>query len=196
MARLWIGLGFVSLFGFFVASAPPSSRPHVHESYAQNPPLAHTGGFDEPTCHTCHFDQPLNAESGTLTLKGLSGTYASNQTYQLTLQLTRSDMGRGGFQLAVRDTTGRQAGSLEAISGRVTLSTVDSTGMQYAHHTLAGTELTAPDTLRWHLRWHAPEEAREVVVHVTANAANYDASEFGDFVYTTQQQSNASEAKE
>jgi hypothetical protein len=35
-----------------------------------------------------------------------------------------------------------------------------------------------------------------VTFHVSANAANFDASEFGDFVYVTQQVSNASDGRE
>lgn len=197
--RCWIGVGITSattsLVALFLMSAPTSS-PSTHGRYAEKPPLAHTGGFGEPTCQACHFDQPLNAEGGSLTLAGVPETFEPDQVYRLTLRLTRPDLGRGGFQLSVRDSAGAQAGTLEVSSDRATISTVDSTGVQYAHHTLEGTDLSAPDTTRWTLTWRAPDKGCDAIFHVSANAANHDASEFGDFVYTTQQRSNASDPQE
>ena len=34
--------------------------------YAEHPPLGHTGGFGEPTCHACHFGGEVNGGDGTL----------------------------------------------------------------------------------------------------------------------------------
>ena len=150
--------------------------------YPEAAPLAHTGGFGEPTCYRCHFDNPLNAPGGTFTLGGVPKTYVAGQRYVLNVELARTGMGRGGFQLAARFPDGRQAGMLEAISGRVAVATIDSTGVQYAGHTEAGTRLVQRDTARWAVAWTAPDSG-SVQFHLVGNAANDDASEFGDFVY-------------
>ncbi len=103
---------------------------------------------------------------------------------------------RDGFQLAVRNSSGIQAGALQSDDVRTIVSTVDSTGVQYAHHTPPGTALPAPDTARWTPHGRAPKSAQNVILNVAANAANDDASEFGDFTYTTQALSNASGGQE
>jgi len=51
-------------------------------------------------------------------------------------------------------------------------------------------------SVSWTLTWTAPSQADAVVFHATANAAIFDASEFGDFVYTAQRHSNASDGSE
>ena len=58
-------------------------------------------------------------------------------------------------------------------------------GVTYAQHTEAGTALTRPGTATWTVEWRPPAAgATSVVFHAAANAANDDASEFGDFIYT------------
>ncbi len=63
-------------------------------------------------------------------------------------------------------------------------------GVTYAQHTEAGSAPTAPGTVSWTVEWRSPAagthaaRAVPVVFHAAANAANDDASEFGDFIYT------------
>lgn len=181
------GLGLA----FFAARPPHGSVP-----YADAPPLAHTGGFGEPTCHACHFDQPLNAPDGALTLAGLPDQYEAGTPYEITVTVHHPDLSRGGFELSARFTDGGPAGTLRTGTGRAAVSTEEAAGVQYAYHTAAGTTPTAPDSVAWTLTWTAPSRADSVVFHASANAANFDASEFGDFVYTAQQHSNASDGSE
>ena len=62
-------------------------------------------------------------------------------------------------------------------------------GVTYAQHTEAGSALTRPGTASWTVEWRPPATAAPaggataVVFHAAANAANDDASEFGDFIY-------------
>ena len=43
--------------------------------------------------------------------------------------------------------------------------------------------VSGPET-RWVLRWQSPAAAAgDVLIHVAANAANYDDSPLGDFIY-------------
>lgn len=152
--------------------------------YAQQPPLAHTGGLGEPTCQACHFGSGVNEGSGQLTIDGLPAPVRPGQTYELTVTL-RASMQRSGFMLALRWPDGTQAGHLTPVdTSRTVVRTVDSTGVEYAHHTQAGTALSGTDRATWTIRWTAPSAADSVVAHAAANAANDDASEFGDDVYT------------
>ncbi len=88
--------------------------------------------------------------------------------------------------LSVRYANGRLAGTLASLDTvRVAVGSPDTSSIQYAHHTLPGTEPSAENRARWSIRWTAPKgKGDSVLVHVAANAANDDASEFGDDVYT------------
>lgn len=163
-----------------------SASPSKSHSYAEHPPLGHTGGFGEPSCQACHFGGEGNAGSGALVVAGLPETVRPDRTYDLSVRLTAS-MKRAGFMLSVRRPDGTQVGHLRALdTTRAAVHTVDSTGIEYAHHTLAGTEVSRAEAV-WSLRWDIPGGVRadSVLVHVSANAANDDASAFGDDVYTT-----------
>ncbi len=180
-------LGPVLLLGLGVWARPMAPRTTAEAGrYAEHPPLAHTGGFGEATCHTCHFDGPLNGGDGTLSVDGLPDTVRTGRVYPLTVRLT-AEMERSGFMLSVRHPDGRQAGDLvPRDTSRVAVATPDTTAVQYAHHTLEGTALPKPDRAAWTIEWRAPAAAADsAIVHVAANAANDDASEFGDDIYTT-----------
>src|SRR3989442_11863996 len=79
------------------------------------PPVAHTGGFGEPTCRACHQDEPLNAPGGSLRIEGLPRRYEPGRAYMLTVVLRRSGLGRAGFELSTRVADGQEAGSQAAV---------------------------------------------------------------------------------
>lgn len=155
------------------------------------PPLAHTGGFGEPTCVTCHFSNSLNDPAGTLRLDGLPATYQPGRGYVLAFALSKPGLLRSGFELAARwadgPGKGRQAGRLEPADTRtdVTDTVLAAFGrVQYARHTRDGSEPRAPETAGWAVKWTAPTElAGAVVFHVVANAGNGDDSPLDDFIY-------------
>ena len=158
------------------------------------PPVAHTGGFSEPTCHACHTDEPLNDPGGSLRIEGLPQRYEPGRTYVLTVVLRRSGMGRAGFELSTRVADGPQAGSqagaLEASDARASVVPgPPPKAVHYAEQTREGCSVSGPET-RWALRWRSPASAAgggkggaDVLIHVAANAANYDDSPLGDFIY-------------
>jgi len=154
--------------------------------YAEHPPLAHTGGFGEPTCQVCHFGGELNGGTGRLGIGGLPDTVEAGTSVRLIVRL-RAEMARAGFMLAFRHPDGRPAGTLTPVdSARVAVHVPDTSDVPYAHHTLAGTELTSAGEATWRVHWTAPSGAADSVrLHVAANAANDDASEFGDDIYAT-----------
>lgn len=167
-------------------------------AYLTGPPPGHTGGFGEPDCTACHFDAPVNPEGGELRVDGLPDRYAPGASYRLRVTLEAPELGRAGFQLSARfgkgDRRGASAGTLMARDSTVqVISAEESDGdgepdLHYAQHTEAGTGPPARGSARryeWIVRWRAPEAPDgPVLFHAAANAANDDASEFGDRVFT------------
>lgn len=155
----------------------------VAASYAAGPPPAHTGGFGEPTCHTCHFDHAPNAPGTSLSLDGLPAAFHPGRPYRFVVRLSRNGLARGGFQLSARDADGKQAGVFSYDDDR--LDAERSGGVLYLRHLEAGTAPTSADSIAWVLTWTAPDTARgPVFFHTAANAADGDDSPFGDFVVT------------
>ena len=149
--------------------------------YPENPPPAHTGGFGEPTCLECHFDGELNPPGGHLYLNGVGSAVKPGTANRLEVLLEKEDMERAGFQLSARFPDGRQAGELNSMDECVKVDTTG--GIQYVRQTMAGTELQSKGTTRWSFEWHAPVDTAGIVFHLSANAANGDASAFGDAIY-------------
>ena len=155
--------------------------------HAEGPPLAHTGGFGEPTCHTCHNELELNGEgSGRLELDGLPERYAPGQPYLLTVVLASEGMERVGFEASFRfadsPPPGLQAGSLAAVDERAQVSYLGLTPVYYVRQTEAGSD--GGTVVSWSFTWTAPASGGPVAIHVVANSANGDNSPLGDFVLT------------
>jgi hypothetical protein len=157
--------------------------------YLDGAPPGFSGGFGEDSCLACHFDEELNEPPGRLILSGVPASYAPGETYPLDIALTRPGIVLAGFQLTARFEDGTQAGVLEPASGaedRVAISPDTDTRVLYAHQRGTAGEPAAPGSARWAVKWTAPEgDARAVLFHVAANAADGDGSASGDFVYTT-----------
>lgn len=156
--------------------------------YREGPPTAHTGGFGEPTCAECHFGRPVDTDRGTLTVEAPT-TVEPGRTYRIAVELAHPEMAAAGFQVALRfaggESDGEQAGTLRSVGPRTAVTTDSVTGVQYGHQTPAGAGLSGAGETRWVLEWDAPTTSAAVVAHAAANAANDDASEFGDDIFTT-----------
>jgi hypothetical protein len=165
-------------------------------SYADGPLPQMTGGFGEPSCHSCHFDRPLDPPGARLAVAGFPPSYTPGRRYRFSVRLeTReSHLGeRGGFELAVRyaegESAGAQAGRLAAGDERVRVIEAGEPRVQYAQHTLAGAT-PREGGLAWAVEWTAPDQpAHPVLLHVAANAADGDDSPLGDRVYLVSLQS-------
>lgn len=155
--------------------------------YREGPPPAHTGGFGEPTCAECHFGAPLNDAAGRVVLSVPAG-FVPGESYRLEIRLDRAEMAAAGFQLAARfadgAAAGTQAGTLTPMDGRTAVTVDSATGVVYGHQTLAGSSPVETGATAWVMEWTAPDSGAAVVIHAAGNAANDDASEFGDFIYT------------
>ncbi len=175
--------------GALAAALLAAAAPTPKAAYLDGPPAAHTGGFGGDTCHACHFENDLDDPGGSLELDGLPETFDPAATYRITVSLERSGMGRAGFQLAARvsegNNAGEPAGTLQGLAGDGRVQVVSGpNGVTYAQHTEPGTALTGPGATSWTIEWRPPAATTSVTFHAAANAANDDASEFGDFIYT------------
>lgn len=159
----------------FVAAVP---------THPAAPPLAHTGGFGEPTCAACHTGSPLNAFDGQVRVEGLPAAYEPGDTYALTVVLTAEETASAGFLLAARDAaSGRTAGHLRSLDGTVAVTRSEA-GVAYAHQTATGSVPASAGGTTWPVVWEAPSEGGAVAFHVAANSGNGDNSPLGDLVFT------------
>src|SRR5690606_36334131 len=100
-ATLLAGVGALLL----IANAMPTP-------YRDGPPLAHTGGFGEPTCSACHGGRDVNTGSGTVGIDGFPSSYRTDSTYTIVVSIVQADMVLSGFELAIRDSLGNGLGTL------------------------------------------------------------------------------------
>ena len=156
------------------------------ERYADGAPPGFSGGFNEQSCHACHFHAEVNSEPGRLTIAGVPKRFVGGERYPITITLARSGMMLGGFQLTARFTDGgEQAGALAAApedEERIGIAVQGS--IQYAGQRRKGAALAAPSTGRWVLVWTAPMASAPVTFHVAANAADGDDRVDGDYIHT------------
>ena len=191
MTRALAGTAAAGVLAATVAAGSALGAGAALPLYREGPPPAHTGGFDEPTCAECHFGAPLNGDAGSLTLDAPAG-FVPGESYRLEVRLERAEMAAAGFQLAARfadgEAAGTQAGILAPVDGRTAVTGDSATGVAYGHQTLAGSSPMDAGATGWVMEWTAPDSGAAVVIHAAANAANDDASEFGDFVYTARRE--------
>lgn len=152
-------------------------------AFPDAPPAAVTGGFGEDGCHACHFEFDVNSGGGRLQVEGWPANFEPGAQYPLRLQLQHPGMATAGFQLAIRDEAGVQAGAFHLIDraeGRIEVQ--PHAGVAYVQHSEAAPS-TPEDTSGWALTWQAPQEIRPVVLHISAVAGDGDGSQVGDHVY-------------
>ncbi len=176
------------------ASATPtgSSPTGDHPAFRDGPPARVTGGFGEDSCFACHWDGTENDGVGRLQVSGFPEEYEPGVDYELGISLRHPELVVAGFQLAVRTRDGEaQAGALglpDPDEGRVAIL-VDRE-VEFAHHTVSGTEPVENAAARWSLQWTAPETGSgTALLHISAVAGDGDDSQMGDAVYTLELES-------
>lgn len=166
-----------------VAAAAPSVIA-TSAPYAEGAPPGFSGGFDEQSCHACHFHADVNAAPGRVTLEGVPQRYEPGQRYPLTIVLSRPTLKLAGFQLAARTDAGAQAGTLAPGPEESDRVGIDTQGnIQYANQRSKGTSPSANGTVKWTIVWTAPLQGGPVAFHVAANAADGDGTVEGDYIY-------------
>ncbi len=191
MIRLFSILLFSGLLAVWVRPAEPEYKDSGSSHfYPELLPGTFTGGFGEDSCHSCHFDYPLNPQDGSLHVEGIPESYRAGKSYTISIHLKRDGLGQAGFQMSSRFEDGSQAGSFSANSDLLQFTETDKS-TQYIQHSAKGSKTTARTSSGWEVRWTAPETAAgPVIFNIAANAGNGDASAFGDFIYTLQEKSS------
>lgn len=182
MLRIALIISSTLLTGFLLNTGDGEISTPAH-AYPEQLPGKYTGGFGEESCHSCHFDYSLNPEEGSLNTEGIPSSYDPGEMYTFTIEVSRKDLDKAGFQLTARYADSTQAGSFSVESDRIEFT--NSTGdVQYVQHSPEGTEPNESDISIWSLKWAAPEQSKgNIIFSLAANAANGDASEFGDFIF-------------
>jgi hypothetical protein len=177
-----------------VVTRPPGSvqdlrtlvRPLPSHGYAEGAPPGFSGGFTEQSCDACHFHAAPNSGPGRLAIEGVPDRFAAGEPYRLSILLTHPGMKLAGFQLTARfKDDGSQAGTLAKDSPSDRAIGIEAqSGIQYAGQRRESAAVVMPEGSLWTVIWTAPSEARTIVFHVAANAANGDERTDGDYVYT------------
>jgi hypothetical protein len=177
---------------FLLVAIASASCPLLLTAYREGPVPGVTGGFGEPTCQKCHFDNALNAPGGSLHLEGMPDTYVPGHEYRLSVVIRRPELKRGGFEMSARfaedgggASAGDQAGRFRASDARAQIVSDPGKAIEYIQHTKTGSLSPRSGQQRWTFAWVAPLNGRSVRFDLAGNAANDDASPLGDFIYAT-----------
>lgn len=174
-----------TLFEFVEQPVVRSSKSTIELSYPEHLTGTFTGGFEEETCRSCHFDYDLNPNGGSLTIAGIPAPISVGETIEIKVTVEREELGAAGFQLTARNEDGSQAGRFEIEDNtRLMFSESVPDSLQYVQHTNEGTNPSEENKNSWTVTWKAPETMEgSIIFNISANAANGDQSEFGDFIY-------------
>lgn len=183
-----LSIVFITLFPFIIGiTMNYDDRAVTNENesaplYPEHIAGAYTGGFGEQSCHSCHFDYDLNQPEGELEVTGIKNSYEPGQEYTIQIYVKREDMNRAGFQMTARFEDGSQAGHFEIDDELTTTPNVEN-NISYIQHGVGKVEAEGGEK-NWKILWKAPTDTIQLVVfNIAANAANGDASEFGDWIY-------------
>lgn len=101
--------------------------------FSSQAPSGLTGAPDEPTCTNCHQSNPANDGIGQLQLSSSGGLYyESNQTYQMTLHMERTNANAFGFSLTALDSALNMGGSFVITDSVATM--LEDFGRAYVNH--------------------------------------------------------------
>lgn len=186
--KLFIKIITIILLPFLVGKTvqldlSPGNNLHSKTStiYPEHIAGAYTGGFGEQSCHSCHFDYDLNQPEGELAVTGIEDSFEPGVKSVIHIEVKRDDMNRAGFQLTARFEDGSQAGTFDLSEHLTTTPNIDNE-ITYVQHGVGKVEAEGGKK-KWQVKWLAPDQTGPVIFNIAVNAANGDASEFGDWIY-------------
>ena len=190
----------VTLAAGFILSMNLGEK-NVH-AFSGGPPASRTGApaFGasipvEQTCATsgCHTGTN-NLNDGQATFKITAPTsYVPGQTYLITVSLKRgTSMPAAGFQLAVLDAAGANAGTLSLVDPNSTVYTftqgsVGTVFRRYINHQTSAypSAVAGSGQADWQFNWTAPASRQgKITFYAAGNAASGSAGASLDFIYT------------
>lgn len=154
--------------------------------YNGSPVALANGGSD---CTFCHASFDVNSGTGSVTIDA-PATFVPGETISFTVDVDNtttpaSNMGvKQGFEVSVEDdAAAAHVGTLLIVDDANTkFAPVDNPDDEekYVTHTSVGAEVST-----WTVGWTAPADAPEsVTIYVAGNAANFNFSSGGDYIYT------------
>lgn len=148
------------------------------------------GGFAaEGSCTACHTGAPANPDAaGRIALEGAPERYEPGRRYALALRVSHPDPSRTrwGFQLTAVDAASFGPAGELVVTDPVATQRVEGGpgGRHYLEQSADGTGIGEAGGMRWTFAWVAPEDGADVAFYATANAANTDGSDQGDWIFT------------
>ena len=162
-------ISFARLLALLAATLIVASSAYA---YPNGAPWGSANPAVEPNCSSCHFDGEAIVESKALTISGLPQTLTGGKDYEIKLQVNRQTdspaNGPTGF-----------LGSASA--GAFSTDNPDLEAMGQELRSISPSHAAAAE---WKFNWTAPElQSGPVIFHIGVNAANDDASPFGDEIH-------------
>ncbi len=185
MKNRWLFIAFLLSGSLFITSG-------VKDITSNAAPLGSTGAPSENTCakSTCHTGSVINSGTALLGIDFNSTTYQANEVYNITVSLQQPNINRFGFQLLALNGNNQSTGTF-LITDSSRTQTQEGIGAyegrNYVTYKYAGTEPYSPGLGEWSFQWKAPSTYQgDVTFYAAAVAANNDATDAGDSVYTKQ----------
>jgi len=157
-------------------------------------PLGSTGAPGENSCakSTCHVGSAVNSGSAFMNIQfsNNDASYMPDAVYDVTVSLQQTEIERFGFQLLALNSNNENAGTL-LITDNDRTQTQEGIGpyegRNYVTYKYAGTEPYSPGLGQWSFQWKAPASYQgDITFYAATVAANNDATDYGDTVYTKQ----------
>lgn len=144
-----------------------ASKAHA---YPNGAPWGSANPAVEPNCSSCHFDGEAVAASTALTISGLPQTLTGGEHYEIKLHFNRPTDGPTGFLVS-------------ASAGAFSTDKPDLETLGQEIRSISPSHAAAAE---WKFNWKAPEsqlQSGPVIFYIGVNAANDDASPFGDEIH-------------
>lgn len=177
------------LFALILGGIDPAESAILSMNYPANPLAAHTGGFSEKSCQTCHSETEVNPSGGSLQIGWAASDGRNGRPRTLSMTLSHPELIRGGYQVSARfaagPDAGKQAGTFVPDPAKQIVT--EQGGIHYLSQTLEGGKASGKGLLRWEVAWIPPASGwRNVVFHVSAVVGDDDGSAYGDWVYVSE----------
>lgn len=147
-----------------------------------------SGAPGEGTCIDCHSTNTLNDPTGSVTASVVgvnNGQYQAGQTYQITLNISKTGSSIFGFSAVAVDASGADMGTVTAgTDSHIQSSNASGTNRTYVVHNTNGGLTSNQKTFTF--SWTAPATASgNVNFYFTGLAGNNNGGNSGDYVYST-----------
>ncbi len=173
-----------------VAAATPLSM----YGFSTGPPPMRTGAPVDGglNCTACHRTfAPANSGSGRISIT--AGAYTPGVKQNILITILDPDAQRWGFQMTarLRSDESKEAGTF-TVAAPLRVRCADGSdapcngGKEFIEHTAPATQLGTRNQGMFTVEWTPPaQDAGEIIFYAAGNAANGDATNNGDHIYTT-----------